>query len=381
MTELSSAERHRYSRHLILPEVGLSGQKKLKSSSVLCVGAGGLGSPLALYLAAAGIGKIGIIDFDLVDETNLQRQILHGTSTIGQSKLESAKARLKDLNPHVEVECISERLEANNAIELFKKYDIVADGTDNFPTRYLVNDACVLTGTPNVYGSIFQFEGQISVFHYENGPCYRCVYAEPPPPGLVPSCAEGGVLGVLPGIVGCLQANEVIKIICEMGEVASGRLIMIDALGLKFRELKIRKDPNCAICSNKPTITEPIDYELFCGIPQATEAEAPVPSISVKELDKIIKQQKDETRVIDVREPVEVDICQIPSTEKVPLNTLSQAAKDWDKKTTYYIHCKLGGRSAKAVRELQSMGFKNVFNVDGGISAWIQKVDPSLTDY
>jgi len=381
MSTLSNEEVNRYSRHLILPEVGVEGQEKLKASSVLCIGAGGLGAPLTLYLAAAGVGRIGIVDFDIVEDSNLQRQVIHGTSTIGMSKLDSAKKRLLDLNPYIEIECINERLDASNAIELFKKYDVVADGTDNFPTRYLVNDACVLTDTPNVYGSIFRFEGQISVFNYKGGPCYRCLYSEPPPPGLVPSCAEGGVLGVLPGVVGTLQATEVIKVLLNLGKVASERLLMFDALNLKFRELKLRKDPNCVLCSENATQEGLIDYEEFCGIPQQKAAEEEViDEVSVHKLKQMI-DQNDEFTLLDVREPHEHDICHLEQAKLIPLAQVEMAFDTFDKDQKIVIHCKSGVRSANAVRQFKEAGFTNVHNVAGGIIAWAREIDTEMQQY
>ncbi len=379
MTSLTNDEVSRYARHLILPEVGVEGQEKLKQSSVLCIGAGGLGAPLTMYLAAAGVGRIGIVDFDIVDESNLQRQIIHGTSTIGMSKLESAKQRLLDINPHIQIECHNVRLDASNAIQLFEQYDVVADGTDNFPTRYLVNDACVLTGTPNVYGSIFRFEGQISVFNYKGGPCYRCLYSEPPPPGLVPSCAEGGVLGVLPGVVGTLQATEVIKVLLNLGNIASGKLLIFDALNLKFRELKLRKDPNCVLCSENATQKGLIDYQEFCGIPQQKEQESPsVDEISVSIL-KQLMDSKEDFELLDVREQHEYDICHIDGSTLVPLGSLNPSQFESDKR--YVIHCKSGMRSAKAVQALNDAGFDNVQNVTGGILAWAKEIDNSMPQY
>lgn len=381
MTSLSNEEVSRYARHLILPEVGVEGQEKLKKSSVLCIGAGGLGSPLVLYLAAAGVGRIGIVDFDVVDDSNLQRQIIHGTSTIGMSKLESAKRRLLDLNPYIQVDCIEERLDSSNAIELFKKYDVVADGTDNFPTRYLVNDACVLTDTPNVYGSIFRFEGQISVFNYKGGPCYRCLYSEPPPPGLVPSCAEGGVLGVLPGVVGTLQATEVIKVLLNLGTVASERLLMFDALNLKFRELKLRKDPNCVLCSENATQKGLIDYEEFCGIPQQkAEEEKPIDELSVLKLKQML-DDNESFKLIDVREPNEHQICHIDEAELIPLAQIPSVFDKFNKDEKLVIHCKSGMRSANAVRQFKEAGFTNVHNVSGGILAWAKEIDPEMQQY
>lgn len=375
--KLNQEEIKRYARHLILPEVGKSGQEKLKNSSVLLIGAGGLGSPLALYCAAAGIGKIGIVDFDVVDESNLQRQILHGTASIGKSKLESAKQRLKDLNPYVELILYPEALTSENAINIFKQYDVVADGTDNFPTRYLVNDACVITKKPNIYASIFRFEGQLSVFNEKDGPCYRCVYPEPPPAGLVPSCAEGGVLGVLPGVMGALQANEVIKVILGIGNTASGRLLMYDALKLKFRELKLKKDPHCPMCSKQPQITSLIDYKQFCGVVNNNEEEQP--SISVHEL-KTIMESNQNIQIIDVREEHETQISKLDNTQLVPLTSLESKLDSFDKSIAYYVHCKSGGRSAKAVKLMRDKGF-NASNVKGGILAWAKEIDPSMHTY
>ncbi len=379
MSNLSPQEITRYSRHIILPEVGPSGQEKLKKSAVLLIGAGGLGSPMALYLAAAGVGRIGIVDFDVVDESNLQRQILHGTSTLGKSKLDSAKARLEDLNPFITVEPIEERLTSKNALRLFQAYDVIADGTDNFATRYLVNDACVLTEKPNVYGSIFRFEGQLSVFNYQEGPCYRCLYPDPPPPGLVPSCAEGGVLGVLPGVVGCLQTTEVVKVLLGIGKVASGRLVIYDALKMKFRELKVRKDPNCPICGMHPSITQLIDYEQFCGIrPLANQKE--IPEITVQEFKKMWKNDAELT-LIDVREPEEYATSQIEGSVLIPLNTLGEKVKEWDRNRAYVIHCKSGGRSARATRQMLEMGFQNTRNLAGGILQWAKEIDPEMDIY
>ena len=376
---LSDAEINRYARHLILPEFGIKGQEKLKNSSVLLIGAGGLGSPMALYLAAAGVGKIGIVDFDVVDESNLQRQIVHGTSTLGQPKLKSAMDRLKDLNPHIETVGFEERLTSENALRLFKDFDLVADGTDNFPTRYLVNDACVLLGKPNVYASIFRFEGQVTVFNHENGPCYRCLYHEPPPPGLVPSCAEGGVLGILPGVVGSLQATEVIKVLTGMGENLSGKLLMYDAYKMAFRKLKIRKNPDCPLCSENSTQTELIDYEQFCGIGQAAPEQV-IEEISVQELQR--KRDEGESfTLIDVREPHEVEIVSIDGATHIPLGELEDRLPQLDKSAAYVMHCKLGGRSAKATRLMLKHGFSNVKNVMGGITAWAKEVDTALPTY
>lgn len=382
MTPLSNDEINRYSRHIILPEVGPKGQEKLKNASVLLIGAGGLGSPMALYLAAAGVGRIGIVDFDVIDDSNLQRQVLYGKSQVGKSKLKMAKERLEDLNPYITIEIHETRLESSNAIPLFEKYDIVADGTDNFATRYLVNDACVLTNTPNVYGSIFRFEGQISVFHHNDGPCYRCLYAEPPPPGLVPSCAEGGVLGVLPGVIGTLQANEVVKLIIGIGEPASGRLIIYDALKLKFRELKLRKDPNCPICSDNPTITALIDYEEFCGITPKEEAkmEEEIEEITVQAL-KSRLDAKENFTLLDVREPHEYDIVKIEGAELVPLSEFQSLIEGYDKSKDYVVHCKMGGRSARAVEFMKNNGFEHVKNLEGGITKWAEEINTSLPTY
>jgi adenylyltransferase/sulfurtransferase len=379
--ELSNDEIARYSRHLIMPEVALDGQKKLKAAKVLTVGTGGLGSPLALYLAAAGIGTIGIVDFDVVDESNLQRQIIHGTSDVGRPKVESARDKILDINPNVEVRVHEEALTSENALEVFADYDVIVDGTDNFPTRYLVNDACVLLGKPNVYGSIFRFEGQASVFWAEEGPCYRCLYPEPPPPGLVPSCAEGGVLGILPGAIGVVQATEAVKLILGIGEPLIGRLMLYDALGMSFREMKLRKDPSCPICGENPTVTELIDYEEFCGIPQANAAhqENGVPEITVQEL----KQKMDNgepINVLDVREPHEYEVANI-GVRLVPLGELPRRLAEFDQNENFAIHCKTGGRSAKAVKLLQDAGFGNVYNVKGGITAWSEEIDPSVPKY
>ena len=370
MTSLNQDEISRYSRHLILPEVGPKGQEKLKSSSVLCIGAGGLGCPLLLYLAAAGVGRIGIVDFDIVDDSNLQRQVLYGVSNVGQSKAQVAKDKILDLNPYIKVDVHEVRLTSENALDLFEQYDVIADGTDNFATRYLVNDACVLTGKPNVYGSIFRFEGMVSVFNYNNGPNYRCLYSEPPPPGLVPSCAEGGVLGVLPGVVATLQATEVIKVLLNLGEVASGRLIIYNALKLKFRELKITKKDDYEI-------NELIDYEQFCGMAQ--QEVKMVPEISVQTLKEKI-DAKESFTLIDVREASEFEICNI-NGKLIPLNSLDSHLGQLDKTNAYVVHCKMGGRSAKAVEEMQAAGFTNVVNLAGGILAWIDEIDDTLDRY
>ncbi len=379
--DLSNEEIARYSRHLIMPEVALDGQKKLKAAKVLTIGAGGLGSPLAMYLAAAGVGTLGIVDFDVVDESNLQRQIIHGTSDVGRKKMESAKETIKNINPNVEVIGFEEPLSSENALEIFKDFDIIVDGTDNFPTRYLVNDACVLLGKPNVYGSIFRFEGQASVFHAEEGPCYRCLYPEPPPPGLVPSCAEGGVLGILPGAIGIIQATETVKLILGAGEPLIGRLMLYDALGMSFREMKLRKDPNCPICGENPTVTELIDYQEFCGIPQAqaVEEENNVPEITVQEL-KQKMDNGDNVNVLDVREPHEYEVANI-GVKLIPLGELPQRIAELDSDENFAIHCKSGARSAKAVKLLQDAGFQNAYNVKGGITAWSEEIDASVPKY
>jgi sulfur-carrier protein adenylyltransferase/sulfurtransferase len=379
--ELSNEEIARYSRHLIMPEVALDGQKKLKQARVLTIGAGGLGAPLAMYLAAAGVGTLGIVDFDVVDESNLQRQIIHGTSDIGRPKMESARDRINDINPNVHVEAYEEALSSENALEIFKDFDVIVDGTDNFPTRYLVNDACVLMGKPNVYGSIFRFEGQASVFWAKEGPCYRCLYPEPPPPGLVPSCAEGGVLGILPGAIGTIQATETVKLILGIGEPLIGRLLLYDALGMSFREMKLRKDPNCPVCGENPSVTELIDYQEFCGIPQANaQATADeVPEITVQELKKRLDNGEN-LSVLDVREPHEYEVANI-GARLIPLNELPERLAELDRDVPLAVHCKTGGRSARAVKLLQETGFQNAFNVEGGITAWSEEIDPSVPKY
>jgi len=377
---LSNEEYARYSRHLILPEVGLEGQRKLKAARVLMIGTGGLGSPLGLYLAAAGVGTIGLVDFDVVDESNLQRQIIHGTKDVGRPKIESAKERLKDINPNTNIDAYETRLTSENALELFREYDIVVDGTDNFPTRYLVNDACVLTKKPNVYGSIFRFEGQASVFWAEKGACYRCLYPEPPPPGLVPSCAEGGVLGVLPGIVGTIQANEVIKVILGAEGILLNRLLLFDAWQMKFRELKLRKNPACSICGDNPTIKELIDYEEFCGLNLPTETPV-LEEITATELSELIKKDR-EVQIIDVREPHEFEIAKIPQTKLIPLGEIVKRAKEIDSSRTAILHCKGGVRSAKAIEELKKEGFSGrLINLKGGIAAWSDEVDSTVPKY
>ena len=379
---LSNEEILRYSRHLIMPEVTLEGQKKLKAARVLCVGTGGLGSPLALYLTAAGVGTLGLVDFDVVDYTNLQRQVLHYTSDVGRLKLDSAIDKLKAINPFVEIERFDTYLNSTNALDIFSGFDIIADGTDNFATRYLVNDACVLSGKPNVYASIFRFEGQASVFGTEDGPCYRCLYPEPPPPGLVPSCAEGGVLGVLPGLLGIIQATEVIKLILGAGEPLIGRLVLVDALAMRFRELRVRKNPECPVCGANPTVKELIDYNQFCGI-RGEESEAPVsakiPEIQPEELKRRLDAGED-IFVLDVREPHEYQICSIHGN-LIPLGDLPRRVHELDSSREIVVHCKSGARSAKAVDFLRQSGFKRVSNLAGGILAWADRVDPTLPKY
>jgi sulfur-carrier protein adenylyltransferase/sulfurtransferase len=386
LPQLSNEEIKRYSRHLIMPEVGMDGQRRLKAGSVLCIGAGGLGSPAAMYLAAAGVGTIGIVDFDVVDYSNLQRQIIHGTPDVGRSKLASAKDRLLAINPHVTVNTYETALSSQNALELFKPYDVILDGTDNFPTRYLVNDACVLLGKPNTYGSIFRFEGQASVFGAKDGPCYRCLYPEPPPPGLVPSCAEGGVLGVLPGVIGVIQATEAIKLIAGIGEPLVGRFLIYDALRMRFRELKLRKDPDCPVCGTHPTVTALIDYEQFCGIHAAepvaaAEARSGDPyEITVSEL-KARLDRGERLRIIDVREPNEYQINRIDGSQLMPLGEVPRRYAELDPEEELVMQCKVGGRSAKAADFLRSVGFKHVLNLKGGILEWIDKVDPTQPKY
>jgi sulfur-carrier protein adenylyltransferase/sulfurtransferase len=377
---LTNDEILRYSRHLIMPEVGMEGQQKLKAARVLCIGAGGLGSPLALYLGAAGVGTLGIVDFDVVDYTNLQRQIIHSTADVGRKKLDSAVEKLKAINPFLNIRKFETRLSSENALDIFRDFDIIADGTDNFPTRYLVNDACVLTGKPNVYGSIFRFEGQASVFATEEGPCYRCLYPEPPPPGLVPSCAEGGVLGILPGLVGVIQATETIKLILGQGDPLIGRLLLVDALGMKFRELKLRKNPDCPACGKHPSITKLIDYNEFCGIRGEEKlVEVGVPEIPVEELKRRLDKGED-IFVLDVREPHEYQICNI-NGYLIPLGDLPKRVHELDSSREIVAHCRSGARSAKAVDFLRQAGFKKVHNLAGGILAWADRVDPKMPKY
>ncbi|MDT7808700.1 MAG: sulfur-carrier protein adenylyltransferase/sulfurtransferase [Acidobacteriota bacterium] len=385
---LSNDEIARYSRHLIMPEVGVEGQRRLKAARVLMIGTGGLGAPTGMYLAAAGVGTLGVLDFDVVDASNLQRQIIHGTKDVGRPKIESARDRLNDINPNVKIEAYETRLTSENALGLFREYDIVVDGTDNFPTRYLVNDACVLTGKPNVYGSIFRFEGQASVFWAERGACYRCLYPEPPPPGLVPSCAEGGVLGVLPGIVGAIQANETIKLILGGGEPLINRLLLFDAWRLRFRELKLRKDPACPVCGENPSVRELIDYEEFCGLSPAVTAqtntqteESRMEEITATELKQRI-DSGDDLQIIDVREPNEYEIARIPGTQLIPLAQVVGRMGEIEEGRETIVHCKGGVRSAKAIEALTRSGFKGkLVNLKGGITAWSNDVDPSVPIY
>jgi molybdopterin/thiamine biosynthesis adenylyltransferase/rhodanese-related sulfurtransferase/molybdopterin converting factor small subunit len=378
---LTNEEIARYSRHLILPEVGVTGQLKLKQAKVAMVGAGGLGAPLGLYLAAAGVGRIGIVDFDVVDASNLQRQVIHGTRDIGRKKLDSAADRMRDINPHIEIDKFETGLDSQNALDILAGYDLVVDGTDNFPTRYLVNDACVLLKKPNVYGSIFRFEGQATVFAYEDGPCYRCLYSEPPPPGLVPSCAEGGVLGILPGIIGLVQATEAVKIILGIGETLKGRLLLYDALGMRFRELKLRRDKDCPVCGEHPTVTKLIDYQEFCGVKPVSSAS--VPSSGVIDPVEVKKKQDsgDNFLLLDVREPHEYQIARIPGSTLIPLGQLPARLNELDKNAEIVAHCKMGGRSQQAVDLMKQNGFTNVRNMTGGITAWSEKVDPSVPKY
>jgi len=381
--QLSNDEIRRYSRHLILPEVGLAGQKKICSTSVLCIGAGGLGSPIAMYLAAAGIGKIGLVDFDAVDFSNLQRQIIHGTEDVGRPKTQSAKETINSINPNIEVVIHSTRITSENAFDLISPYDIIVDGTDNFPTRYLTNDACVLLKKPNAYGSIFRFEGQASVFApHLGGPCYRCLYHEPPPPGMVPSCAEGGVLGVLPGIIGCIQATEILKLALGKGSSLIGRLLLFNALDMKFRELKLRRDPQCPLCGENPTITKLIDYEQFCGMPTEPANPAVNPDeVSVQEMKRALNDPGLGIKVLDVRDPDEYQICHVNGVPQIPLASLPQRFTELDPNQTIYVHCKSGVRSLKAVKFLQEQGFKYAKSVKGGINAWSDEIDHSVAKY
>jgi adenylyltransferase/sulfurtransferase len=381
--QLNDEQLRRYSRHLILPEVGIEGQTKICSASVLCIGAGGLGSPIALYLAAAGIGRLGLVDFDAVELSNLQRQVIHGTPDVGRPKTESARDTLRRINPNLEVTLHPARLTSQNALEVLRPYDIVVDGTDNFPTRYLTNDACVLLRKPNVYGSIFRFEGQASVFApHLGGPCYRCLYPEPPPPGMVPSCAEGGVLGVLPGIIGLIQTTEILKLILGAGVSLLNRLLLYDALEMKFRELKLRRDPECPVCGEHPTITELIDYEGFCGLTPQAEGDATHPDeVTVQEMKAALENPGLGIRVIDVREPGEHRIARVEGVPLLPLSQLAQRFEELDPDQTYYFHCKVGQRSLHAVQFLREQGFKHLKSVKGGINAWSEQIDPRVPKY
>jgi sulfur-carrier protein adenylyltransferase/sulfurtransferase len=383
LPELTTDDLARYSRHLILPEVGTEGQRRLKAARVLCVGTGGLGSPLAFYLAAAGVGTLGLVDFDVVDASNLQRQIIHSTKDIGRKKLDSAEEKLKALNPALNVVKHETMLTSANALEILKDYDIVADGTDNFPTRYLVNDACVLLHKPNVYGSIFRFEGQASIFATEAGPCYRCLYPEPPPPGLVPSCAEGGVLGILPGLVGVIQATEVIKLILGKGDSLVGRLLLVDALAMRFRELKLRKNPECPVCGQNPTVTKLIDYQQFCGIVPETKEEKSlkngIPQLTVKELKQRLDAGED-VFILDVREPYEYQIANIGGT-LIPQNDVPQRMAEIDREREVVVQCRSGARSQRIAEFLKQAGYPRVVNLAGGILAWSDEIDPTVRKY
>ena len=387
--ELSREELQRYARHLVLPDVGLEGQRRLKAARVLVVGAGGLGAPVSLYLAAAGVGTLGLVDFDTVDASNLHRQVLFSASDVGRPKLQAAAERLRGVNPHLSIEPFEERLTSDNALEIVRRFDVIADGTDNFPTRYLVNDACVLTGRPNAYASVFRFEGQVSVFWAEKGPCYRCLFAEPPPPGLVPSCAEGGVLGVLPGLLGTMQAAEVLKLVLGAGDPLIGRLLLVDTLAMRFRELRVKKNPDCAVCGPRPTVTRLIDYESFCG-----EAPAPaggalvssppmfgrVPEISVEDL-KAMRERGDRFVLVDVREPHEWPIADLPDSVKIPLGTLPQSLGKLAKDAEIVVYCRSGARSGNAVQFLQRSGYEKAKNLAGGINRWAERIDPTLPKY
>ena len=381
---LSSQEVARYSRHLIMPEVALEGQKRLKAARVLLIGAGGLGSPLGLYLAAAGVGRIGLVDFDVVDFSNLQRQILHGTADVGRPKLQSAKDRILAVNPETQIDLYETRLTSANALKILEPYDLIIDGTDNFPTRYLVNDACVLLKKTNIYGSIFRFDGQASVFAPGQGPCYRCLYPEPPPPGEVPSCAEGGVLGILPGLIGCIQATEAVKLILGKGSPLIGRLLLYDALQMSFQEFKVRRNPKCPVCGDKPTITQLIDYEQFCGIrgeeSQANGSAFNQVDITVDEL-KARLDRKEKVFILDVRNPEEYQICRIPGSQLLPLPDLPNRFRELDPNQEMIVHCKSGMRSQKAVDFLREQGFGKLKNLKGGILAWVDKIDPSMPKY
>jgi molybdopterin/thiamine biosynthesis adenylyltransferase/rhodanese-related sulfurtransferase len=384
---LSREEIRRYSRHLIMPEVGLTGQRKLKAASILLIGTGGLGSPLALYLAAAGIGRIGLVDYDVVDESNLQRQVIHHTGDVGKPKLESAAAKLSDLNPYLAIEKHNVPLTSDNALDILANYDVIIDGTDNFPTRYLVNDACVLLGKPNVYGSVFRFEGQVSVFYAKEGPCYRCLFPEPPPPGLVPSCAEGGVIGVLPGTIGTLQATEALKLILGVGRPLIGRMILYDALDMTFDTIKLRKNPNCPVCGEQPTLTRLIDYEQFCGVPahdrsefKGTNAQRQIKTITASEL-KARLDAGDDLAILDVREPHELEISAIAGSLRIPKGQVTSRAAEIPRDRDVVVQCRTGVRSRDAILMLQDLGFTNLVNLTGGINAWAREVDPGLPIY
>ncbi len=378
----SPEELRRYSRHLLMPEVGLAGQQKLRAARVLCVGAGGLGSPLALYLAAAGVGTLGMVDFDVVEESNLHRQILYGTRDVGRRKLQSAEERIRDANPHVRFVPFEQRLTSANALEIFRQFDVVADGTDNFPTRYLINDACVMTGKPNVYASIYRFEGQASVFAAPGGPCYRCLYPEPPPPGMVPSCAEGGVLGILPGLLGVIQATETVKLVLGAGSSLVGRLLLVDALGMKFREVRLRKNPDCVVCGPSPSVRELVDYEAFCGVSNVGAERVPegVPSVSVEDLKKEI-DGGEKLVILDVREPHEIEISSLPGSVRIPLGSLPENLNRLSTADEIVVHCRTGARSARAVELLRQSGFRKVRNLTGGIDRWAQAIDPTMARY
>ena len=383
LPDLSHAEILRYSRHLLIPEVGLEGQKKLLAASVLVIGAGGLGSPVALYLAAAGVGRIGLVDFDVVDSSNLQRQIIHGSGTVGTLKVESARQRLRDLNPHIQVDIYNEPFTSANALRIARDYDLLVDGTDNFPARYLVNDLCVLTGKPDVFGSIYRFEGQASVFYAKEGPCYRCLFPEPPPPGMVPSCAEGGVLGVLPGTIGTIQATEAIKLLLGIGSNLIGRLLLYDALDMSFETIKLKKNPNCKVCGAHPDVTELIDYDAFCGVPGFDHDEGSAGKnwdISATELALRLKNGE-KLRLIDVREPHELAISSLPGEENIPLGQLAAHLPELDSAQELVLFCKTGARSTRALELLVSAGFRKVKNLQGGINAWARDVDPTLPIY
>ncbi len=382
--ELSQPEYARYARHLSLPEVGVAGQKKLKNASILLIGTGGLGSPLGMYLAAAGIGRLGLVDFDRVEASNLQRQVIHGSKDIGRPKTASAAETIADINPHVQVDCHETAFTSANAMSIAESYQIVIDGTDNFPTRYLVNDVCVFQGKPNCYGSVYRFEGQASVFSYQSGPCYRCLYPEPPPPGAVPSCAEGGVLGVLPGLIGMIQAIEAVKIILGKGDTLAGRLLLFDALEMRFREMRVKKDPSCPVCGDNPSITEPIDYQQFCGAGSRSAGDGQNEPQSPWDIEPRDLRDRIESGVeftlVDVRQAHEYEICNL-SGQLIPLDELPRRYGELDRNAAIIVHCKLGGRSAKAVQFLRDQGFANVSNLRGGITAWSKEIDPSLPTY